>query len=261
MHRPTLAFCALIAAPVAFAQRPLFEALHEPLAQGGAQFAPRVLAAADFDGDGAVDALTEDGVRLGDGAGRFATIAPSSTELRSAQRAVVGDFDGDGDPDVVALRGFLGTSLLLNDGTGGLFVAGAPLPLAGHEAAVAGDFDGDGDDDLAIGQPGEDLGGDGRGGVTVVTGEPIGGLPGYFRFLSPGSSGLPGSSQNGQSIGMALAAGDFDDNGHLDLVLGAPYSDVAGIGADVGAEFVLYGALFADGFDGNSAIYWSATLP
>jgi hypothetical protein len=203
MHRPTLAFCALIAAPVAFAQRPLFEALHEPLAQGGAQFAPRVLAAADFDGDGAVDALTEDGVRLGDGAGRFATIAPSSTELRSAQRAVVGDFDGDGDPDVVALRGFLGTSLLLNDGTGGLFVAGAPLPLAGHEAAVAGDFDGDGDDDVA-------------GVASNAT------YPNYVAVLLAvgGGAMVDGTALlNGVPTSRVLAAGDFDGDGDDDLVV------------------------------------------
>ena len=44
-------------------------------------------------------------------------------------------------------------------------------------------------------------------------------------------------------------------------MLGAPSHDVAGFGAEVGAEVVFYGALFADGLDGNSAIYWSSTAP
>jgi hypothetical protein len=38
----------------------------------------------------------------------------------------------------------------------------------------------------------------------------------------------------------------FDGDGHGDLVLGAPYENVAGI-ADVGTGTGLYGALFADG--------------
>jgi hypothetical protein len=128
------------------------------------------------------------------------------------------------------------------------------------QALAAGDWNGDGRDDLAVGQPGEDLGGFDRGGVTILTGDSPGGLAHYYGFLSPGLSGLPGLTQDGQSAGMALASGDFDANGHADLVLGLPWRDVAGIGSDTGAEVVLYGALFADGFGTSSTTFW-ATSP
>lgn len=125
------------------------------------------------------------------------------------------------------------------------------------QALAAGDWNGDGRDDLAVGQPGENLGGVDRGGVTILTGDSPGGLAHYYGFLSPGLSGLPGLTQDAQAAGMALASGDFDANGHADLVLGLPWSDVAGIGLDTGAEVVFYGALFADGFAISSTSYWA----
>ncbi|MEO7794530.1 MAG: FG-GAP repeat protein, partial [Thermoanaerobaculia bacterium] len=130
-------------------------------------------------------------------------------------------------------------------------------------ALAAGDFNSDGRDDLAVGHPGEDVGaaGSDRGGVTILTGSAEMGVGQYFRFVSPGIAGMPGIAQVGQAIGRVLATGDFDDNGHADLVLGAPWHDVVDIGAEVGAEVVFYGSLFADGFAGNSTFAWSAAVP
>jgi len=56
-----------------------------------------------------------------------------------------------------------------------------------------------------------------------------------------------------------LAVGDFDASGHGDLAIGAPRESVVA-GGD-GAEWVLYGALFADGFESGSAGVWSAAVP
>lgn len=51
--------------------------------------------------------------------------------------------------------------------------------------------------------------------------------------------------------------GGFDVNGFDDLVVGAPWFDEGAL-ADVGGEVVIYGSLFADGFEIGSIGRWSA---
>ncbi|MEO8196726.1 MAG: hypothetical protein ABI689_08395 [Thermoanaerobaculia bacterium] len=127
-------------------------------------------------------------------------------------------------------------------------------------ALASGDFDGDGRDDLAIGQPGEDVGGINRGGFTILMGATTVGLYDRFRFLAAGINGVPPGIQDHSDMGRALAAGDFDGDGFDDLAIGIPFRRVGEV-EDVGYVSVLYGALFADGFAGNSTGYWSLTEP
>lgn len=126
-------------------------------------------------------------------------------------------------------------------------------------ALAAGDFDGDGRDDLAAGQPGENVGGSNRGGVTILMGAP-GGLYDRFRFLAAGIGGVQPGPQDDAEMGLALAAGDFDGTGFADLAIGIPFRDQSGIG-NAGAESILYGALFADGFAGGDGGFWSEFNP
>ena len=205
------------------------------------------LASGDFDGDG------RDDLAIGDPELDF-TIAGNFYQDGGAIHALYGSSAGPPDWFDLARTEFLHQGNLYGP------TATQHYDRFG-EALAAGDWNGDGRDDLAVGHPGEDLGGLDRGGVTILTGDPVDGLAHYFRFLSPGLSGFPGVSQDGQAIGRVLASGDFDDNGYDDLVLGAPWHDVAGIGMEVGAEVIFYGALFADGLDGNATIYWSSTVP
>ena len=112
---------------------------------------------------------------------------------------------------------------------------------------------GDGRADLVIGVPNESVGSQSHaGGVYVV----------YSRLINSSQFGLaasglgipfrqhwtedaiPGiSSQAGSGFGLALAAGDFNDDAKSDLAIGVPLKTLSGsVGAGAGVVDVIYGS-------------------
>ena len=104
-------------------------------------------------------------------------------------------------------------------------------------ALAVGDFDGDGSDDLAIGAP-QNAGAD-YGSAHILYGGPTEFTVGVS--FSQGDPAGWGVSEEGDFLGAALAAGDFDGDGIDDLAIGSPGEDVGAI-TDAGIVNVLFGS-------------------
>lgn len=109
-------------------------------------------------------------------------------------------------------------------------------------ALTSGDFNDDGYADLAIGVPGEDVSGEEDVGlVHVIYGSDQGLTASGDQIFHQGTSGVTGLLEENDRFGSVLAAGDFDDDGADDLVIGVPEEDV-GDREDAGWVHVLYGS-------------------
>ena len=128
---------------------------NSPFAVGAS---PQSVALRDFIGDGKLDIVTANmgnnsvTVLLGNGSGGFAA-APNSPFAvgASPQSVALGDFNGDGNLDIVAANSGDNTAtLLLGDGTGGFTAsAGSPFTVGANPQSVAvADFNGDGKPDM-----------------------------------------------------------------------------------------------------------------
>ena len=158
------------------------------------------------------------------------------------------DADRDGESDyldapTIAANGTVATEQKITEGVGGFTATLDPTDYYGTAVASIGDIDGDGINDVAIGSPGDDDGGSGRGAVYVLFLNADGTVKAEQK-ISDLAGGLTTTLDDADSFGAAIGMlGDIDGDGVNDLAVGATGDDDGGGGR--GAVYVLF--LNADG--------------
>ncbi len=180
---------------------------------------------------------------------------PAGTDHRATTPAKRADFNGDGFTDLavgapsggVDFRGAVTIALGSAGGITGDHIdtlspqTGGPNQSFGTAIASA-DFNHDGFADLAVGLPGQAVGGKTFAGqVVVLFGSAEGLRSDNPRTFTQNTPGIPGDPQQNAYFGATLAAGDFDGDGRSDLAIGAPLETVNAQSA-AGAVFLLHGA-------------------
>ena len=193
----------------------------------------------DFNGDGAPDlAFTNEvdntvSVVLGNGGGGFTPAPGSPFGVGATPRSIaVGDFNGDGAPDLaVANVNHSTVSVLLGNGAGGFTpAAGSPVNVGVNPAFVAvGYFNGDGAADLAVANASDNtvsvLLGNGSGGFTPAPGSPVGGVVEPFSiavsdFNGDGVPDLAVANNGDSSVSVLLGNG----SGGFTPAVGSPFA-------------------------------------
>jgi FG-GAP-like repeat/Putative Ig domain len=169
----------------------------------------------DFNGDAKQDLAVVNSantshnvaILLGNGAGGFGPATNFDVGIGTPISVAVGDFNDDGNQDLVVANGLSTStvSVLLGNGLGGFdpFVA---YPVGAFPSSVAvGDFNGDGKQDLAVANSDDDN-------VSVLLGNGL------------GSFGMANNFNVG-NFPRSVAVGDFDGDGKQDLVVANQSSD------------------------------------
>jgi subtilisin family serine protease len=182
----------------------------------------------DFNGDGKVDLAaahigfpTTLKVYVGDGAGGFSP-SGSMTLLPQPECLAIGDMTGDGKPEIVCV------------GTGGGQLRVAAVSSAGTLSTVSTVTSTFAPTDLAL----VDADGDGDRDVVCSSSGAIGSVNGFLVHLNNGLGTLgPGITyQSAATWPTSVAAGDFDADGDIDLVLPHLLSQEFGVFAGISVD-------------------------
>lgn len=163
--------------------------------------------------------------------------------------ADAGDVNNDGLLDLI-VGAPLDDTLGLAAGRAFLWLGGSSLTAAprlvftdglgddrfGFAVAGIGDVNNDGFDDVAVGAPSNDDAGSDAGAVFIYYGGPTAALNAVFDRKLTGETG---DDLFGWSV---EKAGDMNDDGRPDFVVGAPFADPVGVGTDAGAVYLYLGA-------------------
>lgn len=153
---------------------------------------PRIMKVTDIDGDGHLDVIVNGTIYFGRGNLQFDVV-----QTNSAWPFAIGDFNGDGKPDI-----FAGAYTLLNNGN--RTFTSIPSLLSQYVSSVSvGDFNGDGILDL----------------VTTNLNTSSGGILLINYGRGDGTFYIQGEISTADSI-QSIAVGDFNHDGRLDVATG-----------------------------------------